>query len=94
MASPPFDYDVGNPTNSYVVSAYPENERVFRDTVKSAIDEEHESSSGRHQIPQGNSTALALLVLPPNGMLFYNTTSSKLQINLGTSGSPMWTNVA
>ena len=94
MSSPPFNYDVTNPSNSYVVSAYPSNERSFRATVESAIDVEHESSSGRHAIPMGDAAALAALVLPPAGMLFYNTTTSKLQINSGTAGSPSWVDVA
>lgn len=93
MASPPFNLDSTDPTDSSIVSQFPLNERSFRDNIASYINTEHDINTGFHQFQVGSTSTKTALSSPPTGMLFYDNTLNALQINLGTSSSPNWTSV-
>ena len=94
MASPPFDLDITDPTDTSIGDAFPANERSFRDNVNSYLNTEHDINTGYHAFQELTTTQKTALSTPPTGMLVYDTTLSQLQINTGTSGSPTWTNVS
>lgn len=93
MALAPFTGDTSNPADNAVVSQYPSNERTHRDEIFSYLNVEHDSATGYHKFQELSTTSKNSLTTPPTGMLVYDTTLAKLQINTGTSGSPVWTDV-
>lgn len=93
MATPPFNLDITNPTDTAAENVYPANERAFRDNTRSYINTEHDISSGHHMFPQLSTTARDAIVNWPNGALIYNTSVNALQLNVGTTVSPVWASV-
>jgi hypothetical protein len=94
MPSPPYNYDVANPSVTGTTSAFPVNEQAFRATVASAVGTVVDATTGLGPIVKSYTTTLkTALVNPPTGLLVYDTTIPALQMNTGTPGSPTWTSV-
>lgn len=94
MATPPFDLDITDPTDTAIGDAFPANERTFRDNVNSYLNTEHDINTGFHAFQEGSTAVKAGLGSPPTGMLFYDNTLGQLQINTGTPSVPVWTSVS
>lgn len=91
MATPPFNLDTTDPSDTGIVAQFPANERAFRDNAASYLNTEHDRNTGYHQFQSLTTTQKNNLSSPPNGMLVFDTTAAQLQINTGTSGAPVWT---
>lgn len=91
MAGPPFNLDITNPSDTGITAQFPANERTFRDNIASYINTEHDINTGFHKFQILTTTQIGNLTTPPTGMLAYNSTAGQLQINTGTSVSPVWT---
>jgi hypothetical protein len=95
MPSPPYNYDITNPSATGTTSAFPVNEQAFRATVASAVGTVVDATTGLGPIVKTyTSTTLAALVNPPTGLLVFNSTANSLQMNTGTPASPVFTSVA
>ena len=92
MASPPFNLDISDPTDTGIGDAFPSNERAFRDNINSYMNTEHDINTGYHKFQELTTAQKGALNSPPTGMLVYDTTLKSGQINTGTSSSPTWVN--
>lgn len=93
MASPPYNLDISDPTDGSLGSAFPANERTFRDNVNSYLNTEHDINTGYHKFQELTTAQRTALTSPPNGMIVYTTDASPigLYINTGSAGAPVWT---
>lgn len=89
-----FNLDINDPTDNSIGAVFPANERAFRAAISGYINTEHDINTGYHTFQELTSTQISGLTTPPNGMLVWDTTKSQLEINTGTSSSPVWTTVA
>lgn len=67
-----YDFDSSNPTDAFIVSLFPANERNSRSEIETWAQVEH-SLTGRHTIPAGDTTARDALTNVEVGNLFVNT---------------------
>lgn len=91
MATPPFNLDTTDPSDTGIVAQFPANERTFRDNVASYLNTEHDINTGYHKFQSLTTTQKNNLSSPPSGMLVYDTTAAQLQVNTGTPSAPVWT---
>jgi hypothetical protein len=90
MATPPFNLDIGDPTDASLGNAFPANERTFRDNVNSFLTTDHDINTGHHAFPELTTTQITALTTPPTGMVVWDTTLSLLKLNTGTPSTPVW----
>ncbi len=95
MATPPYNLDISDPTDGSLGSAFPANERTFRDNVNSYLNTEHDFNTGFHDFQVLTLSQRTALSSPPNGMLVWTTDTPivGLYLNTGTSNSPVWASV-
>lgn len=91
MATPPFNLDTTDPSDTGIVAQFPANERTFRDNLASYLNTEHDINTGYHKFQSLTTTQKSNLSSPPSGMLVYDTTAAQLQVNTGTPSAPVWT---
>ncbi len=92
MATPPFNPDETKPGDSDIVSQFPAVERTFRDIVEDWINFEHDPT-GHHAFLEGTTTARDAITDWVVGSLWYNTTTSVLQI-VTSIGPVVWADVS
>lgn len=83
-----FNFDIGNPGDSSIVSQFPANERSFRSTVNSWVQTEHDLN-GRHVLGQGSVAARNAITTFGVGNLWFNTDTTPATLQRCTvAGSP------
>jgi len=94
MTTPPYNYDVSHPATTDIPANFPANDQAFRATVQAAVSTVVDATTGLGPIVQKYTTTQKnALVNPPTGLLVYDITLTKLQMNNGTPGSPTWVGV-
>ncbi len=89
-----FNFDTGNPTDSFLIPSYPANERSFRTDVKAMLEIEHDTVEGRHKFGTGNDAARDAITTWKIGSLWFNTGESPAYIQRVVSVGPVvWENV-
>ena len=90
----PFDFDTGNPIDTFLIPSYPNNERDFRVDVKAMLEIEHDTAEGRHKFGVGNDAARDAITTWVVGSLWFNTGESPAYIQRVVSVGPVvWENV-
>lgn len=93
MANPPFDPSESLPTNTGVVSIFPQQERSFRDIIESWLLWEHDRS-GYHAFDMDTTVNRDADSTRPAGSIFYNTTLNVLQFCVDTDPSHIWDTIS
>lgn len=88
MANPPFTIATSTPAGTDFASAFPATERTFRDIVESWLLFEH-GPSGHHSFDVDTTTVRDADTSWEIGSLFYNTTTTTLQMCMST-GPIVW----
>ncbi len=92
MATPPFNPDETKPGDGDIVSQFPAVERTFRDIIEDWINFEHDPT-GHHAILTGTTAARDAITDWVVGSLWYNTTTSVLQLVISI-GPVVWADVS
>ena len=90
----PYNLDPSDPGDTAITAQFPANERLFRTAVSGYLNTEHDYNTGYHMFQLLTTSNITGLTTPPTGMLVYNTTLGVGQVNTGTSGTPVWVNIA
>lgn len=69
----PFDFDELNPIDTFLIPAYPNNERNHRAAVKDMLEIEHDTAEGRHKFGIGDDTARDAITTWVVGSTWYST---------------------
>jgi len=90
-----FDFDTGNPIDTFLIPNYPQNERDFRVDVKAMLEIEHDTVEGRHKTGIGTDSARNTITTWVVGSTWYSTQGGGdvyLQVCVSV-GPPVWHNV-
>ena len=93
MANPPFDPSESLPSNTGVVSIFPQQERSFRDIIESWLLWEHDRS-GYHAFDMDTTVNRDSDTTRPAGSIFYNTTLNVLQFCVDDDPSYIWDTIS
>ena len=93
----PFDYDVANPTDDFLIPNAPLNHRDSRAAIKGSVDVEHESTTGRHKFGRGLLAARDAITDWEIGSLWFRTETTPGYLEIctdDTAGPPrLWEEV-
>lgn len=84
------DIDPTAPLDNDIVSAYPANERASRAAIEAIIGEEHDDATGVHAFGVGSTATRDGITNWEQGSLFYNTTTSRLEVQIGVPPTMNW----
>ena len=88
----PFDYDIGNPIDTFLIPSYPNNERLFRTAVSGFINIEHDGAEGRHKFGVGNDAARNAITDWVVGSLWLNTSHTPAVLQHLVTAPSTWDN--
>jgi len=89
-----FNFDTSNPTDTFLIPSYPQNERNHRQAVSDMLVVEHDISDGRHQFGVGDDAARDAITTWQIGSIWFNTGQSPAYLQRVVSLGPItWENV-